>query len=67
MNHKMSVEKKVIYTTTNTYSILNNLTEKTKNVWIVFHGLGYLSKYFINYFSKINPRRKFYNRSTSSF
>ena len=50
MNHKMSVEKKVIYTTSNTYSILNNLTEKTKNVWIVFHGLGYLSKYFINYF-----------------
>ena len=59
MNHKMSVEKKVIYTTTNTYSILNNLTEKTKNVWIVFHGLGYLSKYFINYFSKINPKENF--------
>ena len=59
MNHKMSVEKKVIYTTTNTYSILNNLTEKTKNVWIVFHGLGYLSKYFINYFSKINPEENF--------
>ena len=59
MNHEMTIEKKVIYTTSNTYSVLNNLTEKTKNVWIVFHGLGYLSKYFINYFSKINPEENF--------
>ncbi len=55
----MTIEKKVIYTTSNTYSVLNSLTEKTKNVWIVFHGLGYLSKYFINYFSKINPEENF--------
>ncbi len=55
----MTIEKKVIYTTSNTYSVLNNLTEKTKNVWIVFHGLGYLSKYFINYFSKINPEENY--------
>ena len=55
----MTIEKKVIYTTSNTYSVLNNLTEKTKNVWIVFHGLGYLSKYFINYFSQINPEENY--------
>jgi len=51
----MAIEKKVIYTTSNTYTILNSYSEKTKNVWIVFHGLGYLSKYFIKYFSHLNP------------
>ena len=55
----MTSEKKVIYSSSNTYSVLNNYTKKTKNVWIVFHGLGYLSKYFINYFSKINPEENF--------
>ena len=59
MNYKMTIEKKVIYTASNTYSVLNNLTEKTKNVWIVFHGLGYLSKYFINYFLRINSEENF--------
>ena len=51
----MSKEKDVIYTSKNTYSTLNKFTENTKNVWLVFHGLGYLSKYFINYFSELNP------------
>ena len=55
----MTIEKKVKYEATNTYSVLNEFTEKTKNVWVVFHGLGYLSKYFINYFSKINPEENF--------
>jgi predicted esterase len=55
----MATEKKVIYTTTNTYSLLNSYTEKTKNVWMVFHGLGYLSKYFIKYFSELNPEENF--------
>ena len=55
----MASEKSVIYLSSNTYSVLNNYTTKTKNVWIVFHGLGYLSKYFINYFSKINPEENF--------
>ena len=51
----MSKEKEVIYQTQNTYSTLNTLTEKTKNIWLVFHGLGYLSKYFIKYFSELDP------------
>ncbi|PHS68302.1 MAG: esterase [Flavobacterium sp.] len=55
----MATEKKVIYTATNTYSVLNSYTEKTKNVWIVFHGLGYLSKYFIKYFSEIDTEENF--------
>ncbi len=55
----MSKEKKVSYQSTNTYSVLNSLSEKTKNVWMVFHGLGYLSRYFINYFSHLNTDENF--------
>ncbi len=51
----MSISKEVSYTSTNTYHTLNTFTEKTKNIWMVFHGMGYLSKYFINYFSDLEP------------
>lgn len=46
-------EKHVTYQTTNSYTTLNTLTDKTKNVWIVFHGIGYLSKYFLKYFDEL--------------
>ena len=39
----------------NTYETLNDFTDETKNVWIVFHGIGYLSKYFLKYFDELNP------------
>lgn len=55
----MSIQKEVSYKATNTYRTLNSLTEKTKNVWIVFHGMGYLSKYFINYFSELNTEENY--------
>lgn len=55
----MSIQKEVSYKATNTYCTLNSLTEKTKNVWIVFHGMGYLSKYFINYFSELNTEENY--------
>lgn len=55
----MSIKKDVIYTSKNTYSTLNSFTEKTKNVWIAFHGLGYLSHYFINYFKTLNPEENY--------
>lgn len=47
-------EKQVSYTTTNTYETLNTLSSKTKKVWIVLHGIGYLSKYFIKYFNELS-------------
>lgn len=43
-------EKQISYQTTNTYSTLNTLNNNTKNVWIVFHGIGFLSKFFLKYF-----------------
>ncbi|MCZ4319361.1 esterase [Aequorivita viscosa] len=55
----MSIEKEVSYTSTNSYHTLNKLTNKTKNVWMVFHGMGYLSKYFINYFSELDAEENY--------
>ncbi|QRM90692.1 esterase [Lacinutrix sp. WUR7] len=47
-------EKEISYTTTNSYATLNTLTDKTKNVWFVCHGMGYLSRYFLRYFDGLN-------------
>ncbi len=52
-------EKQVTYTTTNSYTTLNSFTNKTKNVWLVFHGMGYLSKYFGKYFKELNSEENF--------
>lgn len=49
-----SQDKEISYETTNSYSTLNVLTSKTKTVWFVCHGMGYLSKYFINYFNELD-------------
>ena len=50
----MSREKQVSYQITNTYSVLNRFTKKTKNVWLVCHGIGYLSRYFIRHFNHLD-------------
>jgi len=55
----MNTEKDVSYTTTNSYSTLNEMTSKTKNVWFVCHGLGFLSRYFIQYFNELNTKENY--------
>jgi predicted esterase len=55
----MTLEKQVSYSTTNTYVTLNSLSSKTINVWLVFHGMGYLSRYFLDYFSHLNSEENF--------
>ncbi|MEG9326579.1 esterase [Salinimicrobium catena] len=52
-------EKKVSYQSINTYSTLNQYTSKTKNVWVVFHGIGYLSRYFMKYFRHLNHEENY--------
>src|SRR5690606_1865012 len=52
-------EKEISFRINNTYSTLNQLTDKTKNVWIVCHGLGYLSRYFIKYFKILNREENY--------
>ena len=54
-----STEKEVSYQSTNSYSTLNTLTDKTKNVWFVCHGIGYLSRYFLKYFNTLNPEENY--------
>ena len=53
------MEKQVTYTATNSYSTLNNNTNTTKNIWIVFHGIGYLSRYFLRYFKELPPEENY--------
>jgi predicted esterase len=49
------VQKEVTYLATNTYLSLNNLTASTKNIWMAFHGIGYLSRYFTGHFKILDP------------
>ncbi|MGJ8667823.1 MAG: alpha/beta hydrolase [Patiriisocius sp.] len=56
----MSNEKRVNYISENTFETLNNLTSKTKNVWLVFHGLGYLSRYFLRSFETLNAEENYF-------
>jgi len=50
-----TTEKEISYQSTNSYSALNALGKKTKNVWFVCHGMGYLSRFFLKYFKALNP------------
>ncbi|MFV9550838.1 alpha/beta hydrolase [Algibacter sp. PT7-4] len=52
-------EKEISYTITNTYSTLNTLTNATKNIWFVCHGMGYLSRYFLKYFKGLNATENY--------
>lgn len=49
----MSSKKTITYSTENSYHTQGELNDATETVWIVFHGMGYLSKYFIRYFSSL--------------
>ncbi|WP_292891878.1 esterase [Nonlabens sp.] len=51
--------KTVSYTHTNSYETLFELTEKTKNIWICFHGLGYLAAYFKRYLEGLHAQDNF--------
>jgi predicted esterase len=49
------IEKLLTYSTTGPYEVLNSNTPKTKRVWVVFHGIGFLSRYFLRYFNHLDP------------
>lgn len=55
----MSAEKKVSYQTNNTYTTLNEFGPETKNVWVVCHGLGYLSRFFVKHFKHLDSRENY--------
>lgn len=51
MDPEQPKEHRVYYQSSNTYATLNRLQETTRTVWLVFHGIGYLSRYFLKYFT----------------
>lgn len=59
MQDKMTSEKRVSYPAHNTYSTLNELGPATRNIWLVFHGLGHLSRYFIRNFKELNAEENY--------
>lgn len=55
----MTSEKRATYKASSSYTTCNAFGPKTKNIWIVFHGMGYLSRYFARYFSGLDPEQNF--------
>ncbi len=55
----MKEEKTVSYSTSSNYATLNTYSEKTRNIWFVFHGLGHLSRYFLDHFKNLNPEENY--------
>ncbi len=53
------MSKTVSYSASNTYDTLNTLSEKTENVWLVCHGIGYLSRQFILFFKHLDPEKNY--------
>ncbi|WP_179335992.1 alpha/beta hydrolase [Winogradskyella costae] len=54
-----SQEKEISYSSTNSYSTLNTLTKRTKTVWLVCHGMGYMSRYFLKYFKGLDSEENY--------
>ena len=54
-----TAENFISYSSKNSYTTLNQCTAKTKNVWFVFHGIGYLSRFFLKYFNELNPEENY--------
>ena len=53
-------EKEVVYQNKNSYATLNSLSDTTQYVWLVFHGIGYLSRYFLRYFAEFPPASHYF-------
>lgn len=54
-----STEKEISYQSTNSYSTLNTFNSNTKNVWLVFHGMSYLSRYFLKNFKGLDAEENY--------
>ncbi len=53
-------EKEIFYSSSNSYSTMNSRTNKTKYIWFVCHGMGYLSRYFLKYFKQLDPEEHYF-------
>ncbi len=53
------MEKHIDVEVSTSYCTLNELNESTERIWIVFHGQGMLSRYFIKKFETLDPIKNF--------
>ncbi len=53
------IEKHLDFEISAPYCTLNRLRSTTKKIWLVFHGYGMLSRYFINKFRILDKRYNF--------
>ena len=60
MESRKPEERRVSYRTTNTFATLNDPGPQTHTIWIVFHGIGYLSRYFLKYFAELPANEHFF-------
>ena len=54
-----TAEKSVTYQATNSYTTLNRLTASTEYIWMVFHGMGFLSRYFLRSFRDLDSKKHY--------
>ncbi len=52
-------EKNISYLTQNNYATLNRLGPKTTYIWVIFHGIGFLSRFFLKYFDGLDPEENY--------
>ena len=55
----MMEEKYITYQHTTSYGVLNELTASTRRIWVVFHGYGQLSRYFLRKFEGLDPSENY--------
>lgn len=53
------MQKHLNVTISTPYHTLNELTDKTKNIWLCCHGQGQLAEFFIKKFEILNPDENF--------
>lgn len=53
-------EQHIQYQHTAPYYKLNSFTEKTKRVWVIFHGYGQLAKFFIRKFEHLDKDENYF-------
>ena len=49
------METAVTYEASHPYARLNIRTDRTRTVWMAFHGIGQLARYFVRQFSHLDP------------
>lgn len=55
----MSTEKHIEVSLKASYRTVNVLQERTKKIWIVFHGQGQLTEFFLKKFEALDPNEHF--------